>query len=135
MQRMVGGKAHVALAEYHHWNGTTLRQGDEMPDRLRIPSHRARNDQGAFGCRQDRRRRLNGLGVWIEASTAVTARRGRHAELGVWFTQDLAGQGQIDWPSGLGHSDFKSTIDHRFELRKITQLVVPLHILAYHASL
>ena len=53
MQGVIGGKTHIALAEDHHGDGKTLRQRHKMPDRLRVPSHCAGNDQGAFGgCQQ-----------------------------------------------------------------------------------
>src|SRR5262245_66405968 len=102
---------------------------------LRVPSYCARDDQRTFGTRQGRRCRLNALGVWIEASAAVTPRRGCHAEFGVGFPQDLTRQGQIDWPTRLGHGDFQSSIHYRFELSKIAQLVVPLDVLTQHAGL
>ena len=76
MQGMIGREAHVALTEYHYWDGKTLRQGDQMPDRLRIPPHCARDNQGSFGGREHGRRGLDRLGVGIEAPPTIPARWG-----------------------------------------------------------
>src|SRR4029450_11117433 len=103
MQWVIGGKAHVTLTEHYYGDGKTLRQCHEMSYCLRVPSYCAHDDQRTFGTRQGRRRGLNALGRRIEASAAVTPRWGCHAELGVGFPQDVTRQGQIDWPTRLGH--------------------------------
>src|SRR5262249_21323495 len=48
---------------------------------------------------------------------------------------DLAWQGEIDWPLWLATGESEGTVDDSLKVHARTQLVVPLHPLAYHRAL
>src|SRR5262245_32548968 len=86
------------------------------------------------GLGQHARRALNRL--WC----GDTARR-RHAwvgsvcKAGALLGNDLAWQGEIDWPLRLATGEREGTVDNPFQVHTGTQLVVPLHPLADHRAL